>query len=132
MEDTERMIEKVGDLLDSDTKTQTFDLSKLKGDIKEFVYKRSKDIKDTLNQHPWLERGKYSSFHSNLVNRYIAKSDYLFQIDNARKERLKKILKWVGIGTGIATIITLLCLFPVVRWIAAAIVVIALIIIFKD
>ena len=131
-EDTERMIEKVGDLLDSDTKTQTFDLSKLKGDIKEFVYKRSKDIKDTLNQHPWLERGKYSSFHSNLVNRYIAKSDYLFQIDNARKERLKKILKWVGIGTGIATIITLLCLFPVVRWIAAAIVVIALIIIFKD
>ena len=131
-EDTERMIEKVGELLRSDTKTHAFDLSKLKGDIKEYVYKRSKDIKDTLNEYPWLENGRHSGFHSNLVNSYITKSDYLSQIDNARKERLKKIWKWVGIGAGIASVITILVLSSTARWIAVAIVVIALIIIFKN
>lgn len=100
-DDTESMIEKVSELLRSDTKTQAFDLSKLKGDIKEFVYKRSKDIKETLNEYPWLENDQHYVFHSNLVNSYITKSDYLSQIDCARKERLKKIWKWVGISTGI-------------------------------
>lgn len=100
-DDTESMIEKVGELLSSDTKTRIFDLSKLKGDIKEFVYKRSKDIKDTLNEHPWLENDQHYGFHSNLVNSYITKSYYYSQVEYARKERLKKIWKWVGISTGI-------------------------------
>lgn len=131
-EDTERMIDKVSDLLHSDTKTRAFDLSQIKSNLKDLVDRRSKDIKATVNEHPWLENGRHSGFHSNLVNSYITKSDYLSQIDNARKERLKKIWKWVGIGAGIASVITLLVLSSTARWIAVAIVVIALIIIFKN
>lgn len=131
-EDTERMIDKVNDLLHSDTKTRAFDLSQIKSNLKDLVDRRSKDIKATLNEHPWLENGRHSGFHSNLVNSYITKSDYLSQIDNARKERLKKIWKWVGIGAGIDSVITLLVLSSTARWIAVAIVVIALIIIFKN
>lgn len=101
-EDTERMIDKVSDLLHSDTKTRAFDLSQIKSNLKDLVDRRSKDIKATVNEHPWLENGRHSGFHSNLVNSYITKSDYLSQIDNARKERLKKIWKWVGISAGIA------------------------------
>lgn len=101
-EDTERMIDKVNDLLHSDTKTRAFDLSQIKSNLKDLVDRRSKDIKATVNEHPWLENGRHSGFHSNLVNSYITKSDYLSQIDNARKERLKKIWKWVGISAGIA------------------------------
>lgn len=131
-EDTERMIDKVSDLLHSDTKTRAFDLSQIKSNLKDLVDRRSKDIKATVKEHPWLENGRHSGFHSNLVNSYITKSDYLSQIDNARKERLKKIWKWVGIGAGIASVITLLVLSSTARWIAVAIVVIALIIIFKN
>ena len=110
-EDTERMIEKVGELLRYDTKTQAFDLSKLRGDIKDLVYKRSKDIRDTLNEHPWLENGRHRGAHSNWVNSYISKSDYLFRVDMARKERLKKIWKWVGIFVGIAVGVFLIIRF---------------------
>lgn len=130
--DTEKMIDKIGELLRSDTRTRRFDLSQIKADIQQLVNNRSKDIRDTVNNYPWLENKNYQGFHANLVNSYINKSDYLSQVDFVRKERLKKIWKWVGIGTGIASVITLLVLSSTARWIAVAIVVIALIIIFKN
>jgi len=100
-EDTERMIDKVNDLLHSDTKTRAFDLSQIKSNLKDLVDRRSKDIKATVNEHPWLENDQHYGFHSNLVNSYITKSYYYSQVEYARKERLKKIWKWVGISTGI-------------------------------
>lgn len=131
-EDNEKMIEKTGGWLKSDTKRQNFDLSQLRKIVADLQQKKTDDVAVSVRQNPWLERRKHSSFHDGLVNSYITKSDYLFQVDEARKKRLRKILKWTGIGVGITAGIILLIYSSIARIIAGAILVIAVIIILKN
>lgn len=98
--DTEEMIKKLEGLFRYDTKTIEIDLSKIKADIKRLANNRTKDIKNTIDEYPWLENDNYREFHTNLVKSYITKSDYLSRVDEARKERIRKIWKWIGISVG--------------------------------
>lgn len=124
--DSEKMIEKIGELLRSDTKTRIFDLPQIKADITQLINNRNRDIRKTLKKYPWLTNSFHSGFHDNLVSKYISYSYYLDEVDKERKERNKKILKWVGIVAGAA-----LALFLIIRfWPWSVIMPIVLIVLF--
>ena len=100
-ENNEALIDNIDGLLESELCTKPFNLSEIQNSIGIFKQNRRSDIQKALNENPWLNNNKHRSFHNDLVNTYMFRSDYYYRINNAKKQRTKTILKWVGIAAGI-------------------------------
>lgn len=100
-DDAEAMLSEVDKLLRSDPRTESFNMKKLNDGVSKLILKRSDDIAATLSTYPWLERGRRRNYHNNLVNRYISRSEYMYEIELLKKSRVKKIVMWIFISIGI-------------------------------
>lgn len=83
-------------VIDSDSREANVDIAALRQSIATAKQKRNDDIHAMTERYRWLLRKKHSAFHQNLVNTYITYSQYQSDIDEARKERIKLILKTTG------------------------------------
>ena len=95
-EDNERLSDKVSKILAKSPKKVSFDLNVIKGDVMNAKANRSNLISNTLNKYSWLNNSNYQEFHSRLLSKYMSLSEYLSEIETARKERTLRILKTVG------------------------------------
>ena len=95
-EDNERLGENISKILAKSPRKVSFDLNVLKRDMTNAKADRSNLISNTLNRYSWLNNSNYHEFHSRLLSNYMYSSEYLSEIETARKERIMRILKTVG------------------------------------
>lgn len=100
-EDNNRLSNKIGSLLKSDTRKTSFSLNSLKSEIDNAKTSRYDHIKATTEKYGWLTRDRYSGRHNTLVSEYMYSSEYDSCIEEMRKEHNKRIWKGIGIGVGI-------------------------------
>ena len=92
-EDNERLLTKVSAILNSNSKTASFDLGKLKTEYVTAKQKRIDDIDATLKKYRWLGNSRrYKSSHDALKAKYITSTEYQTSVEMIRKERRKRLL----------------------------------------
>lgn len=92
-EDNERLLTKVSAILNSNSKTASFDLGKLKTEYVTAKQKRIEDIDATLKKYRWLGNSRrYKSSHDALKAKYITSTEYQTSVEMIRKERRKRLL----------------------------------------